>query len=74
MRDETHRFAISFYRSKHGKSSTKSVLDNVPGIGPATKKKLIKTFGSVAGIKQADREQIEQVIGPKLTDALFEHI
>lgn len=57
-RDEAHRFAITFHRNLRGKSSVKSSLDSVPGIGPKRRKMLIRTFGSVKGIKEASEEQI----------------
>lgn len=74
IRDEAHRFAIGSYRAKHGKATTASLLDEVPGIGPTLKKKLIARFGSVEGIRSADDADIETVIGKTKTALLREHL
>ena len=58
VRDEAHRFAISFHRSRRDKRMTTSVLDEVPGLGPARRKRLLKEFGSVKRL----REQSEQTL------------
>ena len=62
-RDEAHRFAITFHRNLRGKSSVKSALDSVPGVGPKRRKVLIRTFGSVKGIREATEEQIAAAPG-----------
>lgn len=74
IRDEAHRFAIGFYRKKHGRESIKSALDEVPGLGPVMKKKLLTTFGTVQGIREANDADVEKVLGAKLTATLREHI
>jgi len=63
IRDEAHRFAVTFHRVKRSKSSFQSQLDDVPGIGPKKKKALIRTFGSVRGIKNATLEELTAVEG-----------
>lgn len=63
IRDEAHRFAVTFHRVKRSKSSFHSQLDDVPGIGPKKKKALIRTFGSVRGIRSASLEELAQVDG-----------
>lgn len=63
LRDEAHRFAITYYRKRHQKATVKSRLDDIPGIGAETRKKLIKAFGSWAGVKQAEEADIAKVIG-----------
>lgn len=63
IRDESHRFAISYHETLKRTGQTKSVLDDVPGIGPATRKKLIKTFGSLRGVKAASVDQLAAAIG-----------
>jgi excinuclease ABC subunit C len=63
IRDEAHRFAITFHRSVRGKQSVKSALDEIPGIGPSRKKALIKKFGSVRGVREATIEEIAATTG-----------
>jgi len=63
MRDEAHRFVITFHRTKRAKSYFHSALDDVPGIGPALKAALLKNFGSVARIGAASVEEIASVPG-----------
>lgn len=63
IRDESHRFAISYHSSLARKHQTKSALEDIPGIGPATRKKLIKTFGSLAAVKLASEPELAQAIG-----------
>ncbi len=62
-RDEAHRFAVTFHRNLRGKSSVKSALDLVPGIGPKRRKILIRSFGSVKGIREASEDQIAAAPG-----------
>jgi excinuclease ABC subunit C len=68
VRDEAHRFAIAYHRQKRGKAATASVLDDVPGLGTARRKTLLKHFGSVRKLSAASVEEIATVpgIGPKL--------
>lgn len=70
IRDESHRFAVSYHTVLARKRQTASILDDVPGIGPATKKKLLKRFGSVKGIKDASDEAILAAVGPARLRAL----
>ncbi|MBI3889568.1 UvrB/UvrC motif-containing protein [Candidatus Saccharibacteria bacterium] len=63
VRDESHRFAVSYHTVLKRQKQTESVLEEIPGIGPATRKKLIKTFGSLRGVKSASREELNRVIG-----------
>jgi excinuclease ABC subunit C len=63
VRDESHRFAVSYHSVLKGKRQTASMLDEIPGVGPATRKKLIKTFGSLRGIQEAKELEIAAVIG-----------
>ncbi|WP_144463165.1 excinuclease ABC subunit UvrC [Siminovitchia fortis] len=58
IQDEVHRFAITFHRQLRGKSAFQSILDEVPGIGPARKQKLLKHFGSLKKMKEADLDEI----------------
>ncbi|WP_030163124.1 MULTISPECIES: excinuclease ABC subunit UvrC [Actinomycetes] len=79
VRDEAHRFAISFHRSKRSKRMTASALDGVPGLGATRRAALVAHFGSVANLRQATIEQISEVPGIGQTtaravqEALVEH-
>ncbi|MBI3743253.1 MAG: excinuclease ABC subunit UvrC [Chloroflexi bacterium] len=72
MRDEAHRFAITYHRNVRGKSGIRSALDEIPGIGPRRKKALIRKFGSVQGIREAPVEELSTVVG--MTRRLAEKI
>jgi excinuclease ABC subunit C len=76
IRDEAHRFAITYHRTVRQKASVRSQIDSVPGIGDARRKALIKTFGSVRGIKAAGVEEIAAVPGMnrKLAETVKEHL
>ena len=63
IRDEAHRMAIEYHRKRRSKRTISSALDEIPGIGPVKKKKLLQRFGSVKGIKEASREELEKVKG-----------
>ena len=63
IRDEAHRFAITYHRNLRSKSSLRSPIDLVTGIGPKRKRMLIRRFGSVNGIKQASVDDIASVPG-----------
>jgi excinuclease ABC subunit C len=63
VRDEAHRFAIAYHRQKRGKAATTSALDDVPGLGPARRKTLLKHFGSVRKLRAASIEEIAAVPG-----------
>ena len=75
IRDEAHRFAITFHRSKRGKAMVASALDAVPGLGPAKREALIKHFGSLKKLKAASADELTQVqgVGPSLTSKIREH-
>jgi excinuclease ABC subunit C len=64
IRDESHRFAVSYHSVLKVKAQTASQLDEIPGIGPATRKKLLKSFGSKQAILQASEVEVAKVIGP----------
>ena len=69
VRDEAHRFAITYHRSKRSKRMTASALDSVPGLGEHRRKALVTHFGSVARLKQASIEEITSVPGIGLATA-----
>ncbi|HVX30581.1 MAG TPA: excinuclease ABC subunit UvrC, partial [Nitrolancea sp.] len=72
IRDEAHRFAITFHRARRKKSDFKSVLDDLPGVGPRRKRALLKTFGSLKRIREASVEDLCKVegIGPSLAEQI----
>lgn len=74
IRDESHRFAVSYHSVLKTKRQTSSLLDDIPTIGPATKKKLLKTFGSMRGVSQARDFELEKVVGIKKATILKQYI
>ncbi|MGO3876814.1 MAG: excinuclease ABC subunit UvrC [Corynebacterium sp.] len=76
IRDEAHRFAITYHRQQRSKRMRESVLDSIPGLGPTRRTDLVKHFGSVKKLKEASEEQIAEVkgIGPKMASTIFEHL
>ena len=66
IRDEAHRFGITFHRSLRSKSQIHSALDEIPGVGEKTRERLLLHFGSVARIAAATEEEIAALVGPKL--------
>ncbi|NWL27065.1 excinuclease ABC subunit C [Paenarthrobacter ureafaciens] len=76
IRDEAHRFAITFHRQKRGKAMTVSALDGVPGLGEAKRKALVAHFGSLKKIKAASVEELTSAkgIGPALAAAVVRHL
>ena len=65
IRDEAHRFAITFNRKIRDQQAKQSILDDIPGIGEITKKKLLKTFGSVKKIKKTSDDELLKVLKKK---------
>ncbi len=74
IRDESHRFAVSYHSVLKVNRQTSSMLDEVPGIGPVTKKMLLKTFGSVRGVMQARQQELDQLLGEKKATVLRQYI
>lgn len=73
LRDEAHRFAITFHRQKRSKSALQSELDSIKGIGPKTARELIRAFRSVKGVRAASAEELQAVIGVSKTRILLDH-
>lgn len=73
IRDEAHRFAVTFHRATRRKSSLRSALDDIPGIGPRRRRQLLTTFGSMAGVRRASREDLERVVGASTARAVLAH-
>ena len=63
IRDEAHRFAITYHRKLRGKSATQSVLDTIPGIGPKRKRALLRKYGSLRGVRDASVDDIASTVG-----------
>ena len=63
VRDEAHRFAITHHRIRRDRAMTESIMDDLPGIGPARKRALLKHFGSPDAVLGATREELERVPG-----------
>jgi excinuclease ABC subunit C len=70
IRDEAHRFAVTFHRKARSMRDLRSELDSVPGIGPRRRKALLVAFGSLAGVRRASREELTAVVGAKTADAV----
>jgi excinuclease ABC subunit C len=73
IRDEAHRFAITFHRQSRSKRDLRSGLDDIAGVGPRRRKALLTTFGSLAGVRRATREELIAVVGAKCADAVLAH-
>jgi excinuclease ABC subunit C len=71
IRDETHRFAVTFHRQRRGKRQTHSALNEIPGVGPKTAQKLLKEFGSVANIQRAGVEKLSAIISRKSAEKIL---
>jgi len=71
-RDEAHRFAITYHRAKRSKSTLKSTLDSIEGIGPQKRRALLKKFGSIKNIRSAEVEELSEIVG--ITNKLAEKI
>src|SRR4051794_13600562 len=76
IRDEAHRFAITHHRIRRGKAMTESIMDDLPGIGPARKRALLRHFGSPDAVLAATREDLERVPGfpQKVARDLYAHL
>ncbi len=73
IRDEAHRFAITFHRVRRSKRTIKSELTDIKGIGTETAKLLLERFGSLESIKQALQKELEEAVGKKKTEILLKH-
>jgi excinuclease ABC subunit C len=71
IRDETHRFAVTFHRQRRGKRQTETVLSEIPGVGEKTAQKLLKEFGSVANIQRAGVEKLSSVVSRKSAEKIL---
>jgi excinuclease ABC subunit C len=71
VRDEAHRFAVTFHRQARRMRDLRSELDAVPGVGPRRRRALLTAFGSLAGLRRASREDLTAIVGPKVADAVL---
>ena len=74
IRDETHRFAVTFHRLRRGKRQTKSALEGIPGVGEKTARKLLTEFGSVANVQRAGVERLSEVIPRARAEKVLEEL
>ena len=74
IRDETHRFAVTFHRQRRGKRQTATVLRDIPGVGVKTAEKLLKEFGSVANVQRAGVEKLSRLVTRKSAEKILEHL
>jgi excinuclease ABC subunit C len=73
IRDEAHRFAVTFHRQSRTKRDLHSELDSVPGIGLRRRKTLLTAFGSLSGVRRATREELARIVGGRAADAVIAH-
>jgi excinuclease ABC subunit C len=71
IRDEAHRFAVTFHRRARAMRDLRSDLDAVPGVGPRRRRRLLTTFGSIAGVRRASREELAAVVGAPTADRVL---
>ncbi len=74
IRDETHRFAVTFHRQRRGKRQTQTALSEIPGVGPRTAQKLLKEFGSVTNIQRAGLEKLSALISRKSAEKILSQL
>lgn len=74
IRDESHRFAISYHTALRRNNQTRSMLDDIPGVGSVTRKKLIRTFGSGQGVTRASLEELQAALGVKTGRTIYEFL
>ena len=73
IQEETHRFAVTYHHQRHTKSSYRSALDEIPGVGAVRKKQLLKSFGTVKAIREAELEALEKVLPHAAAKAVYDH-
>jgi excinuclease ABC subunit C len=71
IRDETHRFAVTFHRQRRAKRQTETALKQIPGVGPRTAQRLLREFGSVANIRKAGLEKLSSVVSRKSAEKIL---
>ena len=71
MQDEVHRVAITYHKKLRSKAQTKSILDEIEGIGPKRKKDLLRTFGGITKLREADCEEIAKVVPKEVAENVY---
>jgi excinuclease ABC subunit C len=74
IRDETHRFAITFHRQRREKKQTSSALLEIPGVGPRTTQRLLREFGSVANIRRAGVDELSRVVARSNAEIILQYL
>ena len=74
IRDETHRFAVTFHRQRRGARQTKSALLDIPGVGPRTSQRLLQTYGSVANLRRATVDELSRTVPRKSAAKIVEYL
>ena len=74
VRDEAHRFAITYHRNLRQKRIRESVLDDIPGVGPKRKFELLRRFGSLKKVREAGQDELASVVGPKTAERVRAHL
>jgi excinuclease ABC subunit C len=76
VRDEAHRFAITYHRQKRAKRALHSELDDVPGVGQTRKAALLKRFGSLTGVRSATADELAATpgVGPVVARTVYDHL
>jgi excinuclease ABC subunit C len=73
IRDEAHRFAVTFHRLSRTRRDLQSDLDVIVGVGPRRRRALLTAFGSLAGVRRATREELVRAVGTRCADAVLAH-
>ena len=73
IRDESHRFAITFHRARRAKRHLTSELAGISGVGARTRQRLLSHFGSLANVRSASIEQLREVVNQRLADVVWKH-
>ncbi|NET23837.1 MAG: hypothetical protein F6K07_33130 [Okeania sp. SIO1H5] len=74
VRDESHRFAVTFQRGKRRKQVRNSWLDTIPGVGEKRKMKLLQSFKTIQAIQSSSRESLAKVVGKRIADAILNEV
>ena len=74
VRDEAHRFAVGFHRKARTQRTIRSELDDIPGVGPAKRRKLLSRFGSLRGVRGASRADLATAVGAAMAARIREHL